>query len=264
MMTQTKSRILIVDDEALHRGGLRGSLERDPRFVVVAEATNGHEALVAASFHRPDLALVNVELPGLTGLHVAAALRRHLPGMAVIFLSRQTEDERVFDALRMGASAFLGRATEAIAVVEAVEAVLRGENLMDRALLANPELTRHGLGQTWAGPDPWADGGEPAGQFSLRELQVLDCVVMGFTNREVGEAMRIAEQTVKNYMNAILRKLRATDRVAVLRHAVVSGWVNVGPRPTAGPMTARQLPRAHVISRSNIPNVPMRAQAAVR
>lgn len=260
-MAQTKSRIMIVDDQALHRGGLRSTLEHDPRLLVVAEATNGHEALAAASFHRPDLALVNVELPGLTGLHVAAALRRHLPGLAVIFLSRQNEDERVFDALRLGASAFLGRSAGTETVVEVVAAVLRGENLMDRALLANPALTRHGLGHALAGPDTGADGGAPAGMFSLRELQVLDCVVMGFTNREVGEAMRIAEQTVKNYMNAILRKLQSTDRVQVLRHAVVSGWVNVGPRPTAGPMTARHLPRAHVISRSN---APMRAHAAVR
>lgn len=263
-MSQAKYRVLIVDDQALHRGGLRGLLENDPRLAVVAEATNGHEALAAAAYHRPDLALVNVELPGLTGLHVAAALRRHLPGLAVVFLSRQAEDERVFDALRIGASAFLGRAAGPQSVAEAVEAVLRGENLMDRALLANPALTRHGLGQALAGPDPWADGGEPAAQFSLRELQVLDCVVMGYTNREVGEAMRIAEQTVKNYMNAILRKLRAADRVAVLRHAVVRGWVNVGPRPMAGPMTARQLPRAHVISRSNLPSLPLRAHAAVR
>ncbi len=260
-MTQTKSRILIVDDQALHGGELRGSLERDPGLAVVAEATNGHEALAAAAFHRPDLALVNVELPGLTGLHVAAALRRHVPGIVVVFLSRHAEDERVFDALRLGASAFLGRGAGTGTVVEAVAAVLRGENLMDRALLANPALTRHGLGQALAGPDPWADGGEPAGRFSLRELQVLDCVVLGYTNREVGAAMRIAEQTVKNYMNAILRKLEASDRVAVLRHAVVCGWVNVGPRPTAGPMTARQLPRAHVISRSDMP---LRAHAAVR
>ncbi len=232
-MDPARYRVVIIDDQALYRGGLKAILEQNPRVQVIAEPTNGHEALAVAVSHRPDLALVNVELPGLTGLHVAAALRRHLPGLAVIFLSRQAEDERVFDALRLGASAFLGRAAGPEAVAEAVAAVLRGENLMDRALLANPALTRHGLGQAGAGPDPWADEGEPAARFGLRELQVLDCVVMGYTNREVGEAMRIAEQTVKNYMNAILRKLRATDRVAVMRHAVVRGWVNVGPRPTS-------------------------------
>lgn len=239
-MAMSRFRVMIVDDQALFRGGLRQLLERDPHLVVVAEATCGHDALAAAAYHRPDLALLNVELPGLTGLHVAAALRRHLPGLGLCFLSRLAEDERVFDAVRLGASAFLGRSASPEQVVAAVAAVVRGENLMEDALLANPHLTRHGLGSALAGPDPWRGGGEPAATFSLRELQVLDCVVMGYTNREVGEALRIAEQTVKNYMNAILRKLRAPDRVAVLRHAVVHGWVNVGPRPTAN--STRSLP----------------------
>ena len=110
--------------------------------------------------------MVNVELPGLTGLHVAAALRRHLPGLAVVFLSRQAADERVFAALRLGASAFLGRAAGPGAVAEAVAAVLRGENLMDRALLANPALTRHGLGPAPAGrTGPVGGRGEPAALF---------------------------------------------------------------------------------------------------
>ena len=246
-MDPARHRVVIIDDQGLHRGMLGEVLDADPRLMVVAEPTNGHEALAVATVHRPDLALVNVELPGLTGLHVAAALRRHVPGIVVVFLSRHAEDERVFDALRLGASAFLGRGAGTGTVVEAVAAVLRGENLMDRALLANPALTRHGLGQALEGPDPWADGGEPAAQFSLRELQVLDCVVMGYTNHEVGEAMRIAEQTVKNYMNAILRKLRAADRVAVLRHAVVCGWVNVGPCPTGGAGRNVGEGRAHAV-----------------
>ena len=263
-MAQTKGRIMIVNDQGLHRGALRELLERDPGLAVVAEPRNGHEALAAAAAHRPELALVNVELPGLTGPHVAAALRRHAPGLAVVFLSRQAEDERVFEALRLGASAFLGRPAGPAAVAGAVAAVLRGENLMDRALLANPALTRHGLGRSSTGADALGESGEPAARFGPRELQVLDCVLLGYTNREVGGAMGIAEQTVKNYVNAILRKLGCGDRVAVLRHAVVAGWVNVGPRPTAGPMTARHLPRANVISRSNLPDGPERAQSAVR
>lgn len=232
-MTGVKHRVMVVDDQALFRGGLRRILERDPRLVVVSEATCGHEALAQASFHRPDLVLINVELPGLSGLHVAAALRRYSPNVSLIFLSRLGEDDRIFDALRIGANAFLTREASPESIHGAIAAVLRGENLMSQALLANPHLTRFSLSPAAPVEDPWVEGGELATTFSLRELEVLDCVVMGYTNREIGDALRLAEQTVKNYMNAILRKLGATDRVAVLRHAIVAGWVNVGPRPTA-------------------------------
>jgi DNA-binding NarL/FixJ family response regulator len=239
-MTSVKYRVMVVDDQALFRGGLRRILERDPRLVVVSEATCGHEALAQAHFHRPDLVLINVELPGLTGLHVAAALRRYVSNLSLIFLSRHGEDDRIFDALRIGANAFLTRDASPETIHGAVAAVLRGENLMSAALFANPHLTRFSLGPAATGDDPWVDGGELAGAFSLRELEVLDCVVMGFTNREIGDALRLAEQTVKNYMNAILRKLGVPDRVAVLRHAIVAGWVNVGPRPTAVPDRAER------------------------
>jgi DNA-binding NarL/FixJ family response regulator len=250
-MANGKLRLMIVDDQALFRGGLRRLIERNPRVTVGAEATCGHEALAQANFHRPELILINVELPGLTGLHVAAALRRHLPDVSLIFLSRHAEDDRIFDAIRIGGSAFLTRTASPESIHEVVEAVLRGENLMSETLLANPHLTRFSLGPTATREDVWVDGGELAATFSLREMEVLDCVVMGFTNREIGDALRLAEQTVKNYMNAILRKLGAADRVAVLRHAIVAGWVNVGPRPTAMTNRAERgmiLPRARVLT----------------
>jgi DNA-binding NarL/FixJ family response regulator len=250
-MANGKHRVMIVDDQALFRGGLRRIIERDIRLAVVAEATCGHEALAQANFHRPEIVLINVELPGLTGLHVAAALRRFLPTVALVFLSRHAEDDRIFDAIRIGASAFLTRDASPESIHQVLQAVLRGDNLMSAALLANPHLTRFSLGTAARRDDTWTEGGDLAGTFSLRELEVLDCVVMGFTNREIGDSLRLAEQTVKNYMNAILRKLGVADRVAVLRHAIVAGWVNVGPRPTA--MTDRAergmiLPRARVLT----------------
>jgi DNA-binding NarL/FixJ family response regulator len=232
-MANAKHRVMIVDDQALFRGSLRRILEREPRLAVVAEATSGHEALAQANFHRPEVALINAELPGLTGLHIAAALRRHQPNLALIFMSRHAEDDRIFEAIRIGASAFLTRSASPEDIHQTIASVLRGENLMSAVLLANPHLTRFSLSPSARDENAWADGGELAGVFSLREIEVLDCVVMGFTNREIGDALRLAEQTVKNYMNAILRKLGVPDRVAVLRHAIVAGWVNVGPRPTA-------------------------------
>ena len=231
-MANAKHRVMIVDDQALFRGGLRRILEREPRLEIVAEVTCGHEALAQANVHRPDVALVNVELPGLTGLHVAAALRRHQPRLAVLFLTRHAEDDRVFDAIRIGASAFLTRNATPEDIQQTIAAVLRGENLMPEALLAAPHLTRFSLTPAMPDENPWVGGGELAGVFSPRELEILDCVVLGYTNREIAEALRLAEQTVKNYMNGILRKLGVPDRVAVLRHAIVAGWVNVGPRPT--------------------------------
>ena len=102
-----KRRIMLVDDHPLFRSGLRRILDQDPRLKVVAEATSGHEALHQADIHRPALVLMDVQLPGVTGLQIASALRRQRPNTAIIFLSMHVDDERLFAAIRAGAAGFL-------------------------------------------------------------------------------------------------------------------------------------------------------------
>jgi two-component system response regulator DegU len=227
-----KRRIMIVDDHPMYRIGLRRLLESDPRLAVVAEAENGHQALHEADIHKPAVVLMDVQLPGVTGIHVASALRRERPTTSVIFLSMHVDDDRLFSAVRVGAAAFLTKDAEPQKILDTVHAVLKGENLLHQAVLTNPELARRVLGEFRS----LSDGSTVSAAevvLSPRELEVLDCLVMGHSNKEIGEALFITEQTVKNHMTSVLRKLQVDDRVAALRYAVTRRWAEIGPQPYA-------------------------------
>lgn len=228
-----KRRIMIVDDHPMYRIGLRRLLESDPRLAVVAEAENGHQALHEADIHKPAVVLMDVQLPGVTGIHVASALRRERPTTAVVFLSMHVDDDRLFSAVRVGAAAFLTKDADPQRILDTVHAVLKGENLLHQAVLTNPELARRVLGEFRSLSD---GNGAPAVEVALspRELEVLDCLVMGHSNKEIGDALFITEQTVKNHMTSVLRKLQVDDRVAALRYAVTRRWAEIGPQPYAG------------------------------
>ncbi len=228
-----KRRIMIVDDHLFFRVGLGRIVEQDQRLKVVAEASNGHEALHEADVHRPDLILMDVQLPGVTGLQVANALRRQRPTVAIMFLSMHVDDDRLFSAIRAGAAGFLTKDAEPGVILDAIHAVLRGENLLQMAVLANPGLARRVLGEFRSLSERRVEDGEPDIQLSPRELEVLDCLVMGQSNKEIGDALFITEQTVKNHMTSVLRKLQVDDRVAALRYAVTKGWAEIGPQPYA-------------------------------
>ncbi len=226
-------RIMIVDDHPFFRVGLRRILEQDERLKVVAQASNGHEALHEADIHRPDLVLMDVQLPGVTGLKVGSALRRQRPSVALIFLSMHIDDDRLFAAIRAGAAGFLTKDADPGEILEAVHAVLRGENLLQQEMLSNARLAQKVLGEFRSLQGEGYSNGGPETQLSPREVEVLDCLVMGQSNKEIGDALFITEQTVKNHMTSVLRKLHVDDRVAALRYAVTRGWAEIGPQPYA-------------------------------
>jgi len=227
-----KRRIMIVDDHPLFRSGFKRILEMDPRLAVVAEASNCHDALHEADIHRPALAIMDVQLPGVTGLQIASALRRERPTTAVMFLSMHVDDDRLFAAIRVGAAAFLTKDADPQKIVETAHAVLKGENLLHQAVLTNPELARRVLGE-FRTLSEGQGGAGPDVTLSPRELEVLDCLVMGRSNKEIGDALFITEQTVENHMTSVLRKLAVDDRVAALRYAVSKGWAEIGPQAYA-------------------------------
>lgn len=225
---------MIVDDHPLFRQGLRRLIEETGEFTVVAEASTGYEAIRLADIHEPHVILSDIQLPGVTGLKIARILKKQHPQSQIIIVSMHTDDERLFDAVRAGASAFMSKDVEANELLDAIRRVAGGEQLINQTVLSRPQLAWRVLAEfrTMSGDGP--AGGPLLGAapqpmpLSIREVEVLDCVAQGLSNKEIADALYITEQTVKNHMTSVLRKLEVTDRVQAVLYAVRNGWVEIG------------------------------------
>ena len=220
-------RVLLVDDHPVFRTGLRRVLEATGRYEVVAEAGNAHEAIRAVEETRPGLILLDVQLPGITGLRITRILRRKQSRARIVVLSVHVDDDRILEAVRAGAVAFLQKDIGAEALTAALARVCAGENLLRAEMVARPELARRLRAELRLPSE--ASGGDGPMPLSTRELAVLDCVAQGLSNREIADELFVSEQTVKNHMTSVLRKLNATDRVGAILHAVRQGWMEVAP-----------------------------------
>ena len=233
-----KRRILLVEDHPMFRRGLRRMLEDTGRFEVVGEAQNGHEAIHLADIHHPELILLDVQLPGVTGLKIARVLRKQHQNAKLIFLSMHVDDERLFDAIRAGASAFITKDTDGESLIDSLRRVLAGENLINQLILSRPQLAWRVLSEFRAlSNDVAADAAKEADLIALplsaREIEVLDCVAQGLSNKEIADELYVTEQTVKNHMTSVLRKLDVNDRVQAVLYAVKNGWMEIGPQSYA-------------------------------
>jgi DNA-binding NarL/FixJ family response regulator len=225
----------LVDDHPVFRTGLRRVLEATGRYEIVGEAGNAHEAIRMAEESRPGLILLDVQLPGITGLRITRILRRKQTRARIVVLSVHVDDDRIIEAVRAGAVAFLQKDIGAEALTSALARVCAGENLLRSEMLRRPELARR-LRAELRLPSEGAGGDGPM-PLSTRELAVLDCVAQGFSNKEIADELFVSEQTVKNHMTSVLRKLNATDRVGAILHAMRLGWMEVAP-PVSDPVSA--------------------------
>jgi DNA-binding NarL/FixJ family response regulator len=216
-------RVLIADDQALVRSGLRAILESEPGLVVAGEAADGVEAVEAARRLRPDVVLMDVRMPHLDGVAATRALLGGGSPSRVIVLTTFHLDEYVGQALRAGASGFLLKDSTADQLVEAVKVVAAGD-----AMLA-PAVTRRLLEQLAAAPGH-PDGRELRELLTTRETDVLLLVARGQSNAEIAGTLHLAETTVKSHVKAILIKLGVRDRLQAAVAAYDSGLVQ--PRPS--------------------------------
>ncbi|HUG15828.1 MAG TPA: response regulator transcription factor [Thermomicrobiales bacterium] len=231
-MAIVRNTVMIVDDHPLFRHGLRRIIEEGGRFKVVAEAESGYEAIQVASIHQPHIILSDIQLPGVTGLKIARILKKQHPQAKIIMCSMHMDDERLMEAVRIGASAFVTKEIEAQDLVATIAAVAAGEQPINATLLSRPQLAWKvfsefrnlaGAGEQVTTPAPTTSI-----NLSTREVEVLDCVSQGLSNKEIADALFITEQTVKNHMTSVLRKLGVHDRVQAVLYAVKHGWVEIG------------------------------------
>lgn len=238
-MAVQRNTIMIVDDHPLFRQGIRRLIEESGKFRVVAEASTGYEAIRLADIHQPHLILIDIQLPGVTGLKIARILKKQHPTSHIVIVSMHIDDERLFDAVRVGASAFLSKDIEAHELIDSITRVAAGEQLINATVLSRPQLARKVLNEfrNLSGESGRAGRQSAAQQMplSVREVEVLDCVAQGLSNKEIADALFITEQTVKNHMTSVLRKLEVTDRVQAVLYAVKNGWIQIG---SGNPYTA--------------------------
>jgi DNA-binding NarL/FixJ family response regulator len=218
-------RVLVADDQALVRAGFRLVLETRPDIDVVAEAADGEEAIRLARHHRPDVALLDVRMPGTDG--IAATERIVTAGLPtrVIVLTTFDLDDYVNSALRAGASGFLLKDVRPADLVDAIRVVAAGD-----AVLA-PTVTRR-LIERYVTVSPGATSGAGArlAELTEREQEVLALVGRALSNSEIAQRLYVAETTVKTHVSAILRKLHLRDRVQLVVVAYESGIITPGGR----------------------------------
>ncbi|GIF51986.1 LuxR family two component transcriptional regulator [Asanoa ferruginea] len=208
------TRVLIVDDDALVRVGLRTIVDAEPDLEVVAEAGDGAEVPPLVARHRPDVVLMDVRMPDVDGIQAT----RHLLTTAavpprVIVVTTFENDDYVYDALRAGASGFLLKRARPAEVVDAIRVVARGDSLLFPAAIRRLVAARGG------------SGGQATARLTAREAEVLKLMAAGLSNAEIAEQLVVGGETVKTHVGNVLAKLGARDRVQAVITAYESGFV---------------------------------------
>jgi DNA-binding NarL/FixJ family response regulator len=209
-------RILIADDHGIVRSGLRLLLERQDDIEVIAEAADGAEARDLAVRERPDLAILDVRMPKLTGLQVTREIKRQAPEVSVLILSMHDDERYLFEALKAGASGYVLKTQADTDLLDAIRAVQRGEPFLTPA--AQQALIK----------DVLERGHETEGKEGLtpREEEIVKLVAEAHTTRQIAEILHLSEKTVENHRGNAMRKLGMRDRVELVRYAIRRGLID--------------------------------------
>lgn len=226
--------ILIVDDHPLFRQGIRFSLHEEHDVKVVGDVSTSDEALEFIDVTPPDVLLIDLNLPRTDGLELTRSIRRTYPGLGVIVLSQHESDEQAFNALRAGAAAYYSKEIHPAQLAQAIRRVARGEYVINDVMFEEPKVAQRILTQF---RDMNRDVvTEAEVDFSLfsplseREIEVLEKIAGGSSNKEIADALGISTQTVKNHISSILRKLSLNDRTQAVIYALRRGWIET-PAP---------------------------------
>ena len=204
-----KIRIMVVDDHFVVRMGLTGSVNVEPDMTVDAEASTGEQAIAAYRQHRPDIVLMDLKLPGMSGVEATKAICEEFPGASIIMLSTHDGEEDIYRSLQAGARAYVLKTVERQELINTIRSVHAGERCISPAVGAR-------LAERMTHPD-----------LTARELEVLQLIVKGRSNKEIASDLLIAEVTVKLHVGHILTKLSVNDRTQATTTALQRGIVHL-------------------------------------
>jgi DNA-binding NarL/FixJ family response regulator len=220
-------RVLVADNHALFRAGLIDVLAREKDFEVVGEVADGHAAIAAVRALAPDVVLVDRWLPEPDGIETTQRIRHEIPTTAVIVMAAEEDEEALFASVEAGAAAFLVKGFGPADLVAVIRRVATGEYVIDETVLSNRAVASRVLEEF---RELAVDGQEVppvVSPLTAREVEVLDLIARGMRNREIAAALSMGEQTVKNHVNSILRKLGVKDRTDAVIHAMRQGWIRM-------------------------------------
>ena len=224
----TESRVVIVDDHPVFRQGLRDVLETDPGIQVVGEAANGEVAFQMAEDVEPDVMLIDINLPDVNGLQVTRQIRAKQPEIKVIVVTGYDDAEQAFHAIRAGASAYCAKDITPETLIQTIYAVQQDRYVVGERKMSHDEVV------VWVEEKVGRISGrlitdteDSFVPLSPREMEILEYVTHGRSNKEIAYALGISHQTVKNHMTAILRKLQVDDRTQAAVYALSRGWVRL-------------------------------------
>jgi DNA-binding NarL/FixJ family response regulator len=207
-------RVLIADDHGIVRSGLRLLIERQSDMKVIAEADDGVAALESTQAHRPDVAVLDVSMPRMTGLQAAREIRSHVPDTRVLLLSMHDDERYFLEGLEAGAAGYVLKRAADTDLIAAVRTVAGGRTFL------SDEAQR-------TLKDEWLEGGrtEPDSPLTPRELEVVKLIAEAFTNRQIAETLKLSEKTVESHRANVFSKLGMRDRVEIVRYAIRRGLV---------------------------------------
>ena len=220
-------RILIVDDHALFRAGIGNVLAKEKDLEVVGEAADGRSAIEAANSLSPNIVLMDLSLPQPGGIETTQRIRRELPATAVIVMAVDEDEEALFASIKAGAAAFVIKDISPEDLVTVIRRVSKGEFLINDKVFAKPAVASRVL-KEFRELAVYGQEAQPIfAPLSPREVEILDNIAQGMTNKQVAYALSISEQTVKNHMSSILRKLAVNDRTQAVVYAMRQGWIKM-------------------------------------
>ena len=210
-------RVLLADDHAVVRKGIRDFLEEDDGIIVVSEASNGAEAVRLAAEHKPDVAVLDIQMPRLNGIEATRQIRATHPDVRILILTAYEDDPYVFALLRAGADGYLLKSAGPDELVRAVKMTAAGGKVLDPAVVAKVVAQMTGS----------STEAEPVERLSERELEVLRLAGQGLTNKAIGLQLAISDRTVQGHLASIYAKLDVGSRTEAVTRALKFGWITL-------------------------------------
>ncbi len=222
------TRVLLAHRHAIFREGVRSAIAGLPTPVLIEEASDGAQALSGATATSPDVVICGGQLPDMSGIELTRALRLRVPNAGIILIAERDAEDTVYEALKVGASGYILEDADPAELRELVERVARGEHTIDETLLNRPDMASKVLEEFSTLEDDTPQEIQPLlAPLSPREIEILDQITRGNSNKQIARNLSISDQTVKNHITSILKKLAVNDRTEAVVFSLRRGWISI-------------------------------------